>query len=137
MKDALDNKRKGSASRPQPRAECDRRAELIQTLGDQMSEISEDCYCAGWLGGTEHLVPELCRRALESNAVQIWGNGEVTPERAAGLWQGAKELGHWVDLDEPGVGYVPFNPFPVPAEVVAEIGREQAYGQARQRRARR
>lgn len=125
----------GSASGPQPPgAVPDGWAGLIQTLGDLMSDVSEDCYYAGWLGGTEHVVPELCRRALATNAVQFWGHGEVTPERADRLWQVAAELGHWVDLDEAGVGYVPF---PVPVDVAEQINRDHAYGLARQRRARR
>jgi hypothetical protein len=37
----------------------DERHALVQQLGQAMSDISEDCYCAAWLGGTEYFVPEL------------------------------------------------------------------------------
>ena len=92
------------------------RHSVLQLLGQEMSDISEDCYCAGWLGGTEYVVPELCRRAAESGRPQWWGPDVVTPERARGLVHLAEQLGHWADLDEAGVGYVPFRPFPIPPE---------------------
>jgi len=30
---------------------------LVQQLGKEMSDISEDCYCARWLGGTGAVTP--------------------------------------------------------------------------------
>jgi hypothetical protein len=99
---------------------------LVQRLGQMMSDISEDCYYAGWLGGTEYLVPELCRRVVQTGQAVVWGHGVITPERAAELIALADQIGSWADLDEPGVGYVPFHPFPVPEEYVAAIEREQA-----------
>ena len=48
---------------------------LVQQLGAEMSDLSEACWCAGWLGGTESVVPELCRRAAESGRTQYWGHG--------------------------------------------------------------
>src|SRR5262245_48140399 len=77
---------------------------LVQQLGRAMSDVSEDCYCAGWLGGTEYFVPELCRRAAATGRPQYWGHGEVTPERAAGLLALAELLRCWADLDEAWVG---------------------------------
>ena len=96
-----------------------------------MSDISEDCYCAGWVGGTEHFVPELCRRALATGQTQHWGHGEVTPDQARGLSALAELVGSWADLDEAGVGYVPFQPFPIPPQYIESLDREQLIGSAR------
>jgi len=99
---------------------------LLQQLGAAMSAISEDCYCAGWLGGTEYLVPELCRRAASAKQTQYWGHGEVTPEQAFGLIALAELVGSWADLDEAGVGYEPHQPFPLPPEYARAIDSEQS-----------
>lgn len=99
---------------------------LLQELGRRMSELSEACMAAGWLGGTEYLVPELCRRAIDQQQSQRWGHGEVHPERAAQLMALADQLGHWADLDEAGVGYVAFDPFPTPPEYRSALDREAA-----------
>jgi hypothetical protein len=79
------------------------------------------------LGGVEYFVPELARRALESSEPQPWGHGEVTPELARRLFDLAEALGHWVDLDEPGIGYQPFDPFPIPLQYLEGLDRERAY----------
>ena len=100
------------------------RADLVLRLGQLMSQISEDCYCAGWLGGTEYSVPELCRRALTSARSQPWGHGVVTPALVRTLCDIAEQLGHWVDTDETSVGYVPFSPFPIPPEYIAALDRD-------------
>jgi hypothetical protein len=99
---------------------------LLQQLGQAMSDISEDCYGAGWLGGTEFFVPDLCRRAVATGQTQFWGHGEVTPEQAKGLIALAEIVGTWADLDEDAVGYVPFQPFPTPPEYTSAIEREQS-----------
>ena len=105
--------------------EAERHA-LLQQFGAAMSDISEDCYCAGWLGGTEYLVPELCRRAIESGRTQYWGHGEVTPELARELVAVAERAGCWADTDQYSVGYDPFQPFPIPPQFVEAIEREQS-----------
>lgn len=101
--------------------------ELIPVLGREMSDISEDCYCAGWLVGTEYIVPELCRRAMATGEVQHWGHGEVTPERASGLMKLASLIGGWVDYDLNSGGYKLFEPFPIPPEHLLVIEREAAH----------
>jgi hypothetical protein len=110
---------------------------LVQQLGQAMSDISEDCYCAGWLGGTEYFVPELCRRAVESGRMQYWGHGEVTPEQARELVALAERAGCWADTDYYSVGYDPFQPFPMPPEYAEAIERAQSseYAQRRQKQA--
>lgn len=94
---------------------------LVQQIGTAMSDISEDCYCAGWLGGTEFLVPELCRRAATTGESQSWGHGSVTKEQAEKILEIVERAGCWADLDEPGVGYEPFDPFPIPPEYLAAL----------------
>ncbi len=98
---------------------------LLQQLGQEMSDISEDCYCAGWLGGTEYFVPELCRRALESGHTQLWGHGAITPQEARRLIDLAERIGSWADTDYASVGYDPFQPFPIPPEYIEALEREQ------------
>jgi hypothetical protein len=99
---------------------------LVQQLGKEMSDISEDCYYAGWLGGTEYMVPELCRRAIESGLTQYWGHGEVTLEQARWLWGLAERIGCWADNDLECIGYDPFQPFPIPPEYTEAIERKQS-----------
>jgi hypothetical protein len=89
-----------------------------QVLGQEMSDISERCWAAGWLGGTEYLLPELCVRADRENMAQPWGRGEVTPGKARGLLELARRLGHWANLDEQGNGYEPFDPWPIPLQYI-------------------
>lgn len=100
-------------------------ATLLQRLGEAMSDLSEQCYYAGWMAGTEYLVPELCRRADATGQPQPWGHGEVTPERARELLAPAARLGSWADLDEAGIGYVPHQPFPLPPPYLEQLEREQ------------
>jgi hypothetical protein len=99
---------------------------LVRQLGEAMSDISEACYYAGWLTGAEYLVPELCRRAISSGRAIYWGHGCVTPESARELIALAERAGSWAALDEPGIGFVPFRPFPIPARYVELIEREQS-----------
>jgi len=106
-------------------------AVLLRRLGDAMSDLSERCYYAGWMTGTEYVVPELCRRAAATGEPQPWGQDEVTAVEAAELLSLALRLGTWADLDEAGTGYVPFQPFPVPAKYQEEIEREIAWRLAR------
>lgn len=99
---------------------------LLQHLGAAMSDISEACYYAGWLRGAEYMVPELCRRAIESGQPQQWGHGQVTPEQALDLIALAEQLGSWACLDDDGIAYVPFQPFPLPPHYSAAVEREQS-----------
>lgn len=95
--------------------------QLLRTLGDLMSGISESCYQAAWMVGTEYMVPELCRRALESGEAQPWARGTVTPAVARHLSELADKLGGWARLDEAGTGYQPFDPFPTPDRFLEEL----------------
>jgi hypothetical protein len=102
------------------------RHNLIQQLGAAMSDVSENCYCAGWLGGTADVLPELCRRAIETGQAQRWGHGEVTPETARNLWAMAERPGAWADLHPQDDSYVPYQPFPRRAGVAEDMDREQS-----------
>src|SRR5437660_8824985 len=85
---------------------------LVQELGAAMSELSEACYCAGWIGDCEDEIPELCRRALATGVPQPWGHGEVTPEIARRLTMLAERAGAWADLHPQDDTYVPYCPTP-------------------------
>jgi hypothetical protein len=98
---------------------------LLQLLGNAMSDISEEAYCAGWVVGTQYFVPELCRRAEATRQTQFWGHGEVTPEQARGLVALAELVGSWANMDEAGVAYVPHQPFPMPWEYTEVVEQEQ------------
>ncbi|MFK7790307.1 MAG: hypothetical protein AB8C95_12545 [Phycisphaeraceae bacterium] len=97
---------------------------LLQDLGEKMSAVSEDCYYAGWMEGTEYFVPELCQRAMKTNEIQPWGHGEVTPNLGLELSKLAELIGHWADLDEIGTGYIAFDPFPIPKKYRENIDHE-------------
>lgn len=97
------------------------RKDLTKVLGELMSVVSQDTHCAGWLMGTEFFVPELCKRVLKTNRANPWGFGELGPGMAAVLQTIADKLGHWATTEERGPGYVPFNPFPIPKEYLAEL----------------
>jgi hypothetical protein len=102
------------------------RHSLIQLLGLAMNELSEEAYSAGWLGGTEYFVPELCRRAVETGVTQRWGRWEVTPAFARGLVHVSEQTGCWANLDESATRYVAFQPFPIPVEYLEALDREQS-----------
>ena len=87
---------------------------LTDALGELMSAISEDCYHAGWVKGTVYLVPALRQRVLKIHSPQPWAHGELGHGMAAILQTIADKLGHWANLDDEGVGHVPFDPFPTP-----------------------
>ena len=75
-----------------------------------MSSISEECWCAGWLHGTE----EFLWNAVTSNR-RSWGRGKVTREDVEDLRALARSAGGWViwrDADSDYAGgndFVPFN----------------------------
>ena len=86
------------------------RHSLVQLLGGAMSDISEDCWSAGWLTGGEDFIPELCRRAVATGLPQKFGQGYVTAERARGLVYLAEHIGCWANWDPNADEYVPHQP---------------------------
>ena len=109
---------------------------LVQQLGAAMSDLSEECYCAGWMSGSEDVIPELCRRALATGVSQHWGFGEVTPETARRLTDLADRAGAWADLHPQDDTYVPYQPRnPVPPEMAAALDHLQTWDPRRPGRA--
>src|SRR3954454_22175267 len=102
------------------------RHSLVPLLGKAMSDSSEGCYHAGWMDGTEYIVPELCRRAVATGQPQFWGMGEVKPKRAIGLIWLAGQLGSWADLDRTGGGYIPHPSLPIPTKYAEVIESQHA-----------
>lgn len=99
---------------------------LVQQLGAAMSDLSEECYSAGWMSGSEDEIPELCRRALATGVVQHWGHGSVTPEVARRLTELAERAGAWANLHPQDDTFVPYRPpNPVPRDIAAALDREQ------------
>jgi hypothetical protein len=94
---------------------------LEAELGGLMSEFSEACWSAGWLEGTEYMVPELCRRAISSGESQPWAHGHLTLEQALAMTGLAKQLGHWVRPSDDGTAYVPFSPGDVPSRYIEDL----------------
>src|SRR5687768_6899175 len=110
---------------------------LVQQLGAAMSDLSEECYYASWMSGSEDVIPELCRRALATGIPQHWGHGHVTPDTARRLTDLAERAGAWADLHPQDDTYVPYQPrTPVPPEMAAALDRAQAGGRQRLRRPR-
>lgn len=59
-------------------------------LYSKMSEISEDCWCAGWLVGTEYVLWDFIKTGGGH-----WGQGEVTKEQAFELDVLYHDAGGW------------------------------------------
>jgi len=70
-------------------------------LQETMSDISEDCYCAGWLIGLEYAL----WGAMQDGNLRF-GLGEIDVEKLRRCGQLAQELGGWIvwvdDHDLPG-----------------------------------
>ncbi|MBL8020719.1 MAG: hypothetical protein JNM27_13695 [Leptospirales bacterium] len=99
----------------------------LDLLGELLSEISQQAFAAGWTGGTEYFVPELCRRAIAERQIQYWGLSLVSPDLGRRLFQIADLAGSWVDYENPD-RFVPFNPFPIPQEYLEEMSRPANVG---------
>ena len=70
---------------------CGAQVDPRSRLAFLMSEISEDCYCAGWLIGTEHALWEIANGGGGG-----WGIDTVTAEQAAQLLALSAEIGGWI-----------------------------------------
>jgi hypothetical protein len=74
-------------------------AALDLALGEIMSDISELCYNATWMRGTEDILPRLCAQALETGQPQDWGQDAISVDVAYFLTVLADITGHWVTLN--------------------------------------
>jgi len=72
---------------------------LTYGLSALMSDISEECWCAGWLIGTQDTLPGLCWLAYRTNTPQHWGMGLIAPDEAKTLIDLAEIAGSWADMD--------------------------------------
>lgn len=74
-------------------------------LASYMSELSEECWCAGWLSGCEFAL-----WMLANDGGGHWGQDIVTPEAAAQLLALSEEAGGWVRwADGVGAVFVPMD----------------------------
>lgn len=64
-------------------------------LSKLMSEISEECWCAGWMLGTEYDL----FKAVYLNKPRSWGQGEITQAYIDELQALAQEWGCWFYFD--------------------------------------
>jgi hypothetical protein len=64
-----------------------------RALVDLMSDISERCYCAGWLGGLEYI---LWHMLTDPAASREFGMGVVEDEEIADLRAISEEIGGWI-----------------------------------------
>ena len=100
--------------------------DLLYRIGEEMSDVSQDCWNATWMEGTEWYVPALCARAVQSGEPQPWGQYDVSPERARSLVALADALGSWAafgDETADSALYVSFNPWPTPKAVLEAMDR--------------
>ena len=100
------------------------RQNLTHELGELMSELSEKCFYARWLVGTENILPEICNLVIKSQESERWGQFEVTVEEAKKLCKIANRLGHWVNfnmsLAKNAPLFVPYDPFIHPDDLTKD-----------------
>lgn len=81
-------------------------SDKAEQLRDLMAELSQRCYCAGWMDGTERKLYQVAFH--EANPA--WGNDRVTPSEVVALRDLAEFCGmwwHWPDDVRAGDGPVP------------------------------
>jgi len=62
-------------------------------LYELMSDISEECWCAGWMQGNEF---SLWRVVSDPAAPRRYGRGEISEQEATRLASLAEQIGGWV-----------------------------------------
>lgn len=77
------------------------REATIQRLGDVMSDLQESCFCASWMCVTPTIVG-LCRRVIQTDTRQLWGNGQLSVRMAREMWSMAEAVGGWAEPDWDG-----------------------------------
>ena len=80
-----------------------------------MSDISEECYCAGWITGAEYVLWEI---VADHAADRKWGQGQVQQWQIDDLRAISEEIGGWIrwrdDDEEPGLHHDHWGPVFVP-----------------------
>lgn len=69
---------------------CEGATPEARALYDYMSGLSKDCYCAGWMEGTE----AACWEAMQDGGTR-WGMTGITAEEAAELKRLSDVAGGW------------------------------------------
>lgn len=73
-----------------------------RALYQLMSDISEDCYCAGWMNGNEYTLWEML---TTPTAPRNYGMGQVSDRDIAEMRAISNDIGGWIrwhdDADEP------------------------------------
>lgn len=64
-----------------------------RALYELMSDISEECYCAGWMSGNEYTLWEM---VANPDAGRNYGQDSVTDEQIADLRAISNEIGGWI-----------------------------------------
>jgi hypothetical protein len=73
---------------------------IARALAIRMSEISEECWCAGWLIGTEDRLWETVNGGRRD-----WGHGDISEQTVADLRELSDLAGGWIRYDD-GLGEV-------------------------------
>jgi hypothetical protein len=79
--------------------------DVARLLMQRMSDISEECWCAGWLIRLEYILWEM----VAADAGREFGQGVVKPEEVAELRRLSERCGGWIvwDSDRDGEIWVP------------------------------
>ena len=79
-----------------------RHAENVLALARLMSEISEDCYAAGWMGGLEFALWAI----VQGEAQPEYGEYVVLPEQVERLRYLSSRIGGWVAWSDEARGEI-------------------------------
>lgn len=82
-----------------------------------MSDISEDCYCAGWMSGNEY---RLWAAVTNADDDRDYGQGTITDQQITWLQNLAERAGGWIywrdDRREPGLPLGEWGPAYMPID---------------------
>jgi hypothetical protein len=88
-----------------------------EALYQLMSDISEDCYCAGWMHGNEFTLWEI---VSDPSVDHEYGRGSVDDDDIAKLRELSAEIGGWIrwrnDDDDPLLPVEDWGPVFVPMD---------------------
>jgi hypothetical protein len=79
----------------------------LARLATLMGDISEDCWCAGWLGGNEFSLYHMAFNGMSRR----YGMGEVREQDTAELRRLAEATGTWFRYGDNGIEAVPLAEF--------------------------
>ena len=97
------------------------RAYRIDELYELMSDISEDCYCAGWMMGNEF---RLWHAITDANDDKRYGQSEIAPQQIQRLKELSQAVGGWWRWDDKeGAQFVSLEKW---AEILREIEEKNA-----------